>query len=115
MRDLVGNLDQLNVIMPQMIADFPEMIAIMKTMQGMMLTMHSTMSGVFGQMDDANANPTAMAKAFDAAQNDDSFYAPPEVFKDADFQRLMKTFISPDGKAVRMFISQKATPHQKKA
>jgi len=72
--------------------------------------MHSTAAGVFGQMDSAGTNSTAMGKAFDAAQNDDTFYAPPEVFKNADFKRVMDIFISPDGKAVRMFISQKGDP-----
>ena len=75
-----------------------------------MLTMHSTMSGTIGQMDDNNSSPTAMGKAFDTAKNDDSFYLPPEVFKNADFQRVMKIFLSPDGKAARMFISQKGDP-----
>ncbi|AKK28983.1 RND family transporter [Mycobacterium sp. EPa45] len=110
LHQLVGNLDQMDVLMPQLIAQFPEMISIMTGMRTMLLTMHSTMSGVFGQMDDNGANSTAMGKAFDAAQNDDSFYVPPEVFKNADFQRVMKIFISPDGKAVRMLISQKGDP-----
>ena len=51
-----------------------------------------------------------MGKDFDAAKNDDSFYLPPEVFKNADFQRVMKIFLSPDGKAARMLISQKGDP-----
>lgn len=110
LHQLVGNLDQIDVIMPQLIAQFPEMIAIMTSMKTMLLTMHSTMSGVFGQMDDNGANSTAMGKAFDAAQNDDSFYVPPEVFKNEDFKRVMKIFISPDGKAARMLISQKGDP-----
>ena len=87
--DLVKNLDQIDVIMPQLLSQFPEMIAIMQSMQTMMLTMHSTMSGVFGQMDDNSGNSTAMGKAFDTAQNDDSFYIPPEVFKNPDFQRVI--------------------------
>ncbi|TGD83997.1 RND family transporter [Mycolicibacterium sp. CH28] len=110
LQQLVGNLDQMDVIMPQLLAQFPEMIAIMTSMRAMLLTMHSTMSGVFGQMDDSGTNSTAMGKAFDAAQNDDSFYVPPDVFKNEDFQRVMKIFISPDGKAVRMLISQKGDP-----
>jgi putative drug exporter of the RND superfamily len=72
--------------------------------------MHSTMSGVFGQMDDNSSNSTAMGKAFDTAKNDDSFYLPPDVFKNSDFKRVMKIFLSPDGKAVRMLISQKGNP-----
>ena len=51
-----------------------------------------------------------MGKAFDTAKNDDSFYLPPDVFKNADFKRVMDIFLSPDGKAVRMFISQKGDP-----
>ena len=51
-----------------------------------------------------------MGKAFDAAKNDDSFYLPPEVFKNADFKRVMEIFLSPDGKAARMLISQRGDP-----
>jgi putative drug exporter of the RND superfamily len=68
------------------------------------------MSGVFNQMDDNSGNATAMGKAFDTAKNDDSFYLPPDVFKTKDFKRVMNIFLSPDGKAVRMLISQKGDP-----
>jgi RND superfamily putative drug exporter len=51
-----------------------------------------------------------MGKAFDTAKNDDSFYLPPDVFKTKDFKRVMNIFLSPDGKAVRMLISQKGDP-----
>jgi RND superfamily putative drug exporter len=108
--DLVADLDQLDVIMPQLLTQFPEMIEVMQSMRTMMLTMHSTMSGVFGQMDDNSSTSTAMGKAFDTAKNDDSFYLPPEVFKNSDFKRVLKIFLSPDGKAVRMLISQKGDP-----
>jgi putative drug exporter of the RND superfamily len=110
LRDLVADLDQMNAIMPQLLTQFPEMIEIMQSMRTMMLTMHSTMSGVFGQMDDSSSNSTAMGKAFDTAKNDDSFYLPPEILKNSDFKRVMKIFLSPDGKAVRMLISQKGDP-----
>ena len=110
MKDLIADLDQLDVIMPQLVAQFPEMISIMESMHTMLLTMHSTMSGIFGQMDDNGSNSSAMGQAFDAAKNDDSFYLPPEVFKNKDFQRVMKVFLSPDGKAVRMLITQKGDP-----
>jgi putative drug exporter of the RND superfamily len=76
----------------------------------MMLSMHSTMSGLLGQMDEMNGNATAMGKAFDAAKNDDSFYLPPDVFQNKDFKRVMDVFLSPDGKAVRMLISQRGDP-----
>jgi RND superfamily putative drug exporter len=110
MRNLLKDLDQLDLLMPQLLAEFPPMIATMQSMRTMMLTMHSTMSGIFGQMDDTSSNATAMGQAFDAAKDDDSFYLPAEVFKNKDFQRVMKVFISPDGKAARMLISQGGDP-----
>jgi RND superfamily putative drug exporter len=79
-------------------------------MRSMLLTTHSTTSGIFGQLDEFNSNPTAMAKDFDAAKNDDSFYLPPEAFKNEDFKRVMDVFLSPDGKAVRMLITQRGDP-----
>jgi putative drug exporter of the RND superfamily len=108
--DLVKDLDKIDVLMPQLLSQFPEMIQIMQGMQTMLLTMHSSMSGIFGQMDESSNDPTAMGKAFDNAKNDDSFYVPPEVFKNSDFKRVLKIFLSPDGKAVRMFITQSGDP-----
>jgi RND superfamily putative drug exporter len=51
-----------------------------------------------------------MGQAFDASKNDDSFYLPPEVFQNADFQRAMTSFLSPDGKAARFIISHQGDP-----
>ena len=110
MEELVKDLDQLDALMPQLLIQFPQMIATMQSTRTMMLTMHSTMSGIFAQMDDGSQDATAMGKDFDAANNDDSFYLPPEVFKNPDFQRIMKIFLSPDGKAARMLISQRGDP-----
>jgi RND superfamily putative drug exporter len=108
--DLVKDLDKIDAIMPQLLSQFPEMIQIMQGMQTMLLTMHSSMSGIFGEMDEAGNDPTAMGKAFDAAKNDDSFYMPAEVFKNSDFKRVLKIFLSPDGKAARMFVTQSGDP-----
>lgn len=107
---LVVNLDKIDVLMPQMIVQFPQMIAIMQSMRTMMLSMHATMDGVFGQMDEEDTDPTAMGKSFDASRNDDSFYIPAELFKNEDFKRVIDIFISPDGKAARMLITQKGDP-----
>ncbi|WP_344383608.1 MMPL family transporter, partial [Mycolicibacterium diernhoferi] len=49
-------------------------------------------------------------EAFDAAQNDDSFYLPPETFQNEDFKRGMKNFLSPNGHAVRFIISHEGDP-----
>ncbi|TDH57159.1 RND family transporter [Mycobacterium talmoniae] len=107
---LSDNLDNFDVLMPQMIAQFSPMIATMESVRTMLLTMHSTMSGIFEQMEELSGDATAMGKAFDAARNDDSFYLPPEVFANPDFQRAMKFFLSPDGKAVRMIITHRGDP-----
>ena len=110
LKDLVADLDQIDVVMPQILTQFPPMIETMQSMRTMMLTMHSTMFGMFSAMDQTNNNATAMGQAFDTSKNDDSFYIAPEVFKNADFKRVMKVFLSPDGKAARMFITQRADP-----
>jgi RND superfamily putative drug exporter len=110
LKELVADLDQIDVILPQVLAQFPEMIAILQSSRTMLLTMHSSMSGVMGQMDDASSNPTAMGNAFDTAKNDDSFYLSPEVLKNKNFQRVLKIFLSPDGKSARMLILLKGDP-----
>jgi RND superfamily putative drug exporter len=107
---LVNDLDQLDALMPQLLTQFPPMIATMQSTRSMMLTMHSTMSGIFGQMEESSDNATAMGKAFDKAKSDDTFYVPPDIFKNKDLQRIMKVFLSPDGKAARMLITQKGDP-----
>jgi putative drug exporter of the RND superfamily len=110
MHDLVKDLDQLDVIMPQLLQQFPALVATTESLRTMILTMHSTMSGVFSELDETSQDATAMGQAFDAAKNDDSFYLPPEVFQNADFQRAMNSFLSPDGKAARFIISHKGDP-----
>jgi putative drug exporter of the RND superfamily len=107
---LIKDYEQLDALIPQMMGYFPPMIASMQSMQKMMLTMHSTMSGIYAQMDETGQDATAMGKTFDAARNDDSFYLPPEVFQNKDFQRAMDSFLSPDGKAVRFIISHRGDP-----
>ncbi len=110
LQDLVKDMDQLDVIMPQLFVQLPQMIAFIQSMRNMMLTMYSTMSGIFAQADETSQDATAMGQAFDAAKNDDSFYLPPEVFKNPDFQRAMNSFLSPDGKAARFIISHNGDP-----
>ncbi|MUM16845.1 RND family transporter [Mycobacterium sp. CBMA271] len=104
------DMDQLDAIMPKLLVQFPQMIEVMQNMRTMTLTMYATMSGQFEQMDETTGDVTAMGQAFDASKNDDSFFLPPEVFKNADFQRAMNSFLSPDGKAVRFIISHNGDP-----
>ena len=76
----------------------------------MLLTTYSTMSGIIEQMEELGGDAAAMGQDFDAAQNDDSFYLPRGVFDNPDFQRVMKLFLSPDGKAARFIITHRGDP-----
>jgi putative drug exporter of the RND superfamily len=110
MQYLVQNLGSMEELLPQLLEQMKPMIAILESMQTMLLTMHSTMSGIFDVMNESTQDATAMGQAFDVAKNDDSFYLPPEVFQNPDFQRAMDSFLSADGKAARFIISHKGDP-----
>jgi RND superfamily putative drug exporter len=108
--DLMPQMDKLDALMPQMLKIMTPMVAMMKSMHTMMLSMHSTMAGVQDQGAAMQDKGNAEGQAFDRSKNDDSFYLPPEVFRNPDFKRGMKMFISPDGKAVRFIISHQGDP-----
>lgn len=95
----VGNLahhtDQLDEIMPQMLAQMPPLIAAMQTVKDLAQTATSTFSGLITQMDALTRNATVMGQAFDGAKNDDFFYLPPEAFENPDFKRGLSMFLSP--------------------
>ncbi|MBW8709948.1 MAG: RND family transporter, partial [Mycobacterium sp.] len=107
---LVANLDQLDLIMPQLLEQFPPLIETMQSMRAMLLTMHSTMSGFLETMNESSENVSAMGRAFDDSRSDDSFYLPPETFENEDFKRAMASFLSPDGKSARFIISHRGDP-----
>ena len=107
---MIGDIDKLDAILPEITGELPPMIATMKSMRDSMLTIHSTMAGVMNQTEENSKNASQMGIFFDQAQNDDSFYLPPEVFDNPDFKRGLKMFLSPDGKAVRMVISHQGDP-----
>ena len=109
-QQLVPELEHLDTLLPQLTALMPEMISTMRTMKTMMLTMYQSQKGMQDQMAALQENSTAMGQAFDASKNDDSFYLPPEVFTNPDFQRGLKMFVSPDGKAIRFIISHEGDP-----
>ncbi|WP_445166442.1 MMPL/RND family transporter [Mycolicibacterium sp. Dal123E01] len=110
MKDLLKSLAVIDKLMPELLTTMQEQIGIMQGIRAMMLTMHATMAGTFGIMDDSATNANAMGQAFDAAQDDDSFFLPPEVFENPDFRRAMSAYLSPDGKAARFIISHKDDP-----
>lgn len=107
---LMPDMERLDTLMPQMVALMPGMIETMKNMKTMMLTMYQSQKGQQDQVSALQDNATAMGQAFDASKNDDSFYLPPEVFDNPDFQRGLKQFVSPDGKAIRFIISHEGDP-----
>ncbi|WP_144207187.1 MMPL/RND family transporter [Mycobacterium tilburgii] len=108
--EVVVNVDKIDVLLPKLAAELPIQIDTMKQMRTMMLTMHSTMSGIIGQADSQGNTTSEMGEAFDASKNDDSFYLPPEVFQNSAFQQVMGLFLSPDGKAARMTVSDRGDP-----
>ncbi len=55
-------------------------------------------------------DPGAMGRVFDAAQVDDSFYLPQSAFDSPAFKRVLKMFLSPDGKAARFIIALDGDP-----
>jgi RND superfamily putative drug exporter len=93
-----------------MIAQFPPIIGTATMMQQTLQTIHSTFDGLIEQMQDMTDTATAMGQAFDASKSDDYFYLPPEVFENADFQKGLKLFLSPDGKAARLIITHDVNP-----
>jgi putative drug exporter of the RND superfamily len=109
-QQLLPDLDRLNALMPQMLVLMPSQVETMKTMKTMMLTMYQTQKGLQDQMAAMQDGQTAMGDAFNDAKNDDTFYLPPEIFENTEFKRGMKSFISPDGRAVRFIISHAGDP-----
>ncbi len=110
MSTLIKDMNNIDAIMPQMVAEFPPIIAVAKSMQGTLLTMHSSFSGLVTQMARMTDTASAMGQAFDASKSGDYFYLPPEAFQNTDFQRGLKLFLSADGKAARFIITHDADP-----
>jgi RND superfamily putative drug exporter len=108
--DLTASLDKLDAIQPQLVGLIPPQIASQEINQELVLKNYATNSGIDKQSTVANDNPAALGQAFDKAKNDDLFYLPPEVFSNPDFQRGLKLFVSPDGKAARMIITHEGDP-----
>ncbi|MGV9799883.1 MMPL/RND family transporter [Mycobacterium sp. NPDC003449] len=107
---LVDNIDQLDRVLPQILEELPRLIDVVQTFRTMSLTLYSTASGLIAQAEESSKDAAVLGQTFDAAKNDDSFYLPPEVFENPDFQRAMTQFLSPDGKAVRFIISHRGEP-----
>ena len=107
---MVPDFEQMAALMPQMVTLMDPMIETMKNQKEIMLTQYQIQKAQQDQTMAMQDNATAMGEAFDAAQNDDSFYLPPEAFETAEFQRGIKLFLSPDGHAVRFTIIHQGDP-----
>lgn len=110
MTTLLGDMNNIDALLPKMLAEFPPIIAVAQSMQGTLLTLHSSFSGLVTQMSRMTDTASAMGQAFDSSKADDYFYLPPEAFDNPDFQRGLKLFLSPDGKAARFIITHDADP-----
>ncbi|AGZ49182.1 MMPL/RND family transporter [Mycobacterium kansasii] len=110
MQTLLKDMNNVDALLPQLLAEFPPIIAVAKSMQGTLLTLHSSFSGLVTQMSRMTDTASAMGQAFDSSKADDYFYLPPEAFDNPDFQRGLKLFLSPDGKAARFIITHDADP-----
>ena len=110
MDGVVNGMDEMDALAPQMVAQFAPIIATATTMQQTLQTIHSSFDGLINQMQQMTDTATAMGEAFDASKSDDYFYLPPEVFANPDFQKGLKLFLSPDGKAARLIITHDVDP-----
>ena len=106
-----GSIDKLDELQPKLLALIPPQIASQQTNRDLTLTNYATTSGINDQTAAALQNSTQLGRqAYDASKTDDSFYLPPEAFTNPEFQRGLKLFLSPDGKAARMIITHEGIP-----
>ncbi len=110
MNALLGDVNNIDSVLPQMLQQISPIIAVAKSMQGSLLTMHSSFSGLVTQISRMTDTASAMGQAFDSSKSGDYFYLPPEAFDNPDFQRGLKLFLSPDGKAARFIITHDTDP-----
>jgi len=107
---LIKDFGDIDALTPQLAAQLPPIITTATTMQQTLQAIHTTFAGLFDQIQQLTDTATAMGQAFDASKSADYFYLPPEVFQNADFQRGLKLFLSPDGKAARLIITHDVDP-----
>ncbi|BBX05271.1 membrane protein [Mycolicibacterium aichiense] len=108
--NVTASLDKLDALQPKLLALIPQQIDSQQANRDLSMTNYATQSGIYDQTAAALQNATALGAAFDASKTDDSFYLPPEVFSNSEFQRGLKQFLSPDGKAARMIVTHDVDP-----
>jgi RND superfamily putative drug exporter len=107
---LTKDIKRTDVLTHETAELLPPMLASMKTTRDLTLAAHSTFQAMINQMEAMSNTGIVMGQSFDAARNDDFFYLPPEAFDNAEFQRGLKLFLSPDGKSARFFINHEGDP-----
>jgi putative drug exporter of the RND superfamily len=107
---LTASLDKLDAGQQKLVTLLPPQIADQEKNLGLTMSNYATNSGINAQSRANSDNATALGQAFDAAKIDDSFYLPPEAFDNPEFQRGLKLFFSPDGKATQMIITHEGDP-----
>ena len=110
LNDVAGSIAKLDELQPKLLALIPPQLESQQTNRDLTLANYATTSGINAQTEAALQNSTALGQAYDASKTDDSFYLPPEAFTNPEFQRGLKLFLSPDGKAARMIITHEGVP-----
>ena len=105
-----ASIAKLDELQPKLLALIPPQIQNQQTNRDLTMTNYATTSGIYDQTAAALQNATQLGAAYDASKTDDSFYLPPEAFSNPEFQRGLKLFLSPDGKAARMIITHDVDP-----
>ena len=105
-----GSIAKLDELQPKLLALIPPQIASQETNRDLTMTNHATTAGLYDQTAAALQNSTQLGQAYNASKTDDSFYLPPEAFTNPEFQRGLKLFLSPDGKAARMIVTHDVDP-----
>lgn len=110
--NVTASLDKLDALQPKLLALIPQQIESQQANRDLSMTNYATQSGIYDQTAAALQNATALGAAFDASKTDDSFFylPPPEAFSNSEFQRGLKLFLSPDGKAARMIVTHDVDP-----
>jgi putative drug exporter of the RND superfamily len=107
---LSGDIGVTDKLTHELAAILPPQIEALKTTRAITLTLHSTFDAMINQIEAMSNTSIVMGQSFDASQNDDFFYLPPEAFTNPEFIRGVKLFFSPDGKSVRFFITHQGDP-----
>ncbi|CQD17939.1 transmembrane transport protein MmpL [Mycobacterium lentiflavum] len=110
LHELTNDIKRTDTLTHETAELLPPMLASLKATRGLTLAAHSTFQAMINQMEAMSNTGIVMGQSFDAARNDDFFYLPPEAFDNAEFQRGLKMFLSPDGKSARFFINHAGDP-----